>query len=375
MDATIERKKRVSKLRKWLASKELDAAVFLKEDIELNNYNYVYYGGGLAAEEYSAIILDVSGNTAAVVQEHAYENVRSSDQFSKVLGTRQSMDQLISAIKDLTDGKYRVGAVRADSSSLTSNAAKKLEQIAITPDQSLTEFVYSERSRKSDYEIEQIERAIRIGRKSLEKTVDSLKAGDKLNEIALCLKKSMLDDGAASEPFPTDVKIKRGVTEKDLQRLERGSLLLFDFGARLESQYLSDMGRTIPFGPNKALTDLMDSVCEIKRLGLRTIRSGKTGNEVRGEIDEIIHQFEYASVHRPGHQIGLNVHEPYEPNLAYGEENNKPLQEQNVVTWEPGIGLDNPELAPVRFGLAHMEDMVLVGGNSKMLGNVPLKFW
>jgi Xaa-Pro aminopeptidase len=375
MDATLERKKRVSKLRKWLASKELDAAVFLKEDIELNNYNYVYYGGGLAAEEYSAIILDVSGNTAAVVQEHAYENVRSSDQFSKVLGTRQSMDQLISAIRDLTDGKYRVGAVRVDSSSLTSNAAKKLEQIAIMPDQSLTEFVYSERSRKSDFEIEQIEKAIRIGRKSLEKTVDSLKVGDKLNEIALCLKKSMLDEGAASESFATDVKIKQGVTEKDLQRLERGSLLLFDFGVRLESQYLSDMGRTIPFGANNALSDLMESVCEIKRLGLRTIRSGKTGNEVRGEIDEIIRKFEYVSVHRPGHQIGLNVHEPYEPNLAYGEENNKPLQERNVVTWEPGVGLNNPELAPVRFGLAHMEDMVLVGANSKMLGNVPLKFW
>jgi Xaa-Pro aminopeptidase len=373
MSFSSERRRRIERLRDWLSGRELDAAVFLKEDIELNNYNYVYYGGNLASEEYSALIVDASGNTSAVVQEHAFERVKSSHEFLKVVGTRQSTDQLISNLNALTKS-YRHGAVHVDSASLTTHALKKIERIGIIRDDALTEFAYAERSRKSAYEIGQIEKAVRIGAKALRRTIDSLKVGSKVEGIAVALKKEMLDGGAVSESFSTDVKIRRGVTEKEAHRLERGSLLLFDFGARLESQYVSDMGTTIPYGANHQLRDFMNEVYEIKKTGLRKIRAGRTGNEVRKEIDELIQEYDYASVHRPGHQIGLNVHEPYEPNLAYGEENNKPLHQGNVVTWEPGIGLRKPKLATVRFGLAHMEDMVLVRGDSKMIGNVPLEF-
>ena len=373
MSFSSERKRRIKRLQSWLASQDLDAAVFLKEDMELNNYNYVYYGGNLASEEYCAVVVDTSGNSRAVVQEHAFEKVESSGEFLKVVGTRQSTDQLISNVRALTQS-YRKGRVRVDSASLTAIASKKMERIGIMRDDALTEFVYAERSLKSAYEISQIETAVRIGANALQSTIDSLKAGIKVTEIAVELKKSMLDEGAVSESFTTDVRIRRGVSEKEANTLERGSLVLFDFGARLESQYLSDMGRTVPYGANGQLRDFMNEVYEIKKLGLRKIRAGRTGNEVRREIDELIGEYGYASVHRPGHQIGLNVHEPYEPNLAYGEENNTALREGNIVTWEPGIGLRNPKLAPVRFGLAHMEDMVLVSGDSKMIGQVPLEF-
>jgi Xaa-Pro aminopeptidase len=264
--------------------------------------------------------------------------------------------------------------VRVDGASLTYDAAKLMERIGVAPDEALTRFVYGQRSRKSAYEVEEIEKAIRIGKEALHATLGRLKVGIRVGEIALLLKKALLDGGAISESFATDVKIRRGVDENEIVRLERGSLLLVDFGGRLESQYLSDMGRTIPFGPNNQIRDFLRDVYEIKRLGLRKIKSGLTGTEVRKEVDEIITGFGYASVHRPGHQIGLNVHEPYQPDLAYGEENNVPLEERSVVTWEPGVGLNDPRLGPVRFGLAHMEDMVLVGKESKMLGNVPLEF-
>jgi Xaa-Pro aminopeptidase len=364
--------RRVKRLQEWLVSKQLEAAVFLKEDMELNNYNYIYYGGSLASEEYSALVVDSSGNTSAVVQEHALERVESSGAFLKAVGTRQATDQVISNVRSLTQG-YRDGAVRVDGASLTANASTKMEGIGIKADRSLTKFIYSERSQKSSYEIGQIERAVKIGLRALRTTIDQLEVGQKVNEIAVTLKKSMLDEGAVSESFATDVMIRRGVSERGVRALERGSLLLFDFGARLESQYLSDMGRTVPYQANAAARDFMADVFEIKRLGLRKIRAGRTGNEVRKGVDEVIEEFGYRSVHRPGHQIGLNVHEPYQPDLAYGEENRGALREGNVVTWEPGIGLKDSKLAPVRFGLAHMEDMVLVGQDSKMLGNVPLE--
>jgi Xaa-Pro aminopeptidase len=308
-----------------------------------------------------------------VVQEHAFERVESSGDFQKVLATRQATDQLASNVMRLTR-RYRKGAVHVDSATLTAEASQKLGRIDIVPDAALTRFAYSERSRKSAYEVRQMVEAVKVGEKALRKTLESLRVGDTVRGITVRLKKTMLDEGAVSESFATDVRIRRGVSEHEAQKLERGSLLLFDFGVRLESRYLSDMGRTVPFGPNERLRDFMKEVCEIKKSGLRGVKEGRTGNEVRKRIDRIIEEYGYVSVHRPGHQIGLNVHEPYQPDLAYGDENNVPLNEGNVVTWEPGIGLKDPNLLPVRFGLAHMEDMVLVGGDPKMLGNVPLEF-
>jgi hypothetical protein len=76
-DFLRERGERIERLQKWLSLEGFDAAVFLKEDMELNNYNYVYYGGYLASDEYAALIVDVSGDTSVVVQEHAFERVRS----------------------------------------------------------------------------------------------------------------------------------------------------------------------------------------------------------------------------------------------------------------------------------------------------------
>lgn len=367
-----ERKERIGRLLRWMGTKGAEAAVFLKEDTELNGYNYVYYGGNLASEEDSALIFDSSGEALAVVQEHSVERAQSSGDFRKILGTRQAVDQLVSNVKQLV-GKHRPGSVLVDGSTLTWNTSQLMKKAGFVPDRSLTEFVYNQRSQKSEYEIREIEKAIKVGGEALRETADGLKAGDTVSLISLQLKKSMLDSGAASESFAAEVMIRKGVSEKEAGRLERGSLVLFDFGARLESQYLSDMGRTIPFGPDERLRDLMRNVCEIKMLGLRKIRAGLSGNEVRKGIDEVISEFGFDSVHRPGHQIGLNVHEPYRPDLAYGEENSVPLKERNIVTWEPGIGLKGLR-TPIRYGLAHMEDMVLVGGQSTMLGNLPLEF-
>jgi hypothetical protein len=88
------------------------------------------------------------------------------------------------------------------------------------------------------YEIREIEEAIRIGSRGLEKTVEFLRAGDKIKDIARTCKKSMLDEGSMSGSFSTSIRIIDGVREKEISRIRDGSLVLFDFGARLESQYL-----------------------------------------------------------------------------------------------------------------------------------------
>jgi Xaa-Pro aminopeptidase len=142
--------------------------------------------------------------------------------------------------------------------------------------------------------------------------------------------------------------------------------------------YPSDIGRTVPFGArSETVLDFLSNAVSIKKAGLRKINAGMSGNSVREEIDSVIQEHGYVSTHRPGHQIGLNVHEPYGPHLAYGKENASKLRKGNLVTWEPGIGFPSEEQQPKnRFGMAHMEDMVQVADrDSRMLGNFPLEYW
>jgi Xaa-Pro aminopeptidase len=194
------------------------------------------------------------------------------------------------------------------------------------------------------------------------------------------LNKSILDEGGTGTSFETDIMLRRNLEESEVDSgLSRGDLVLFDFGAKLPSTYLSDVRRTIPFstGSNEKLRNFMNDVYSINREGLRKTSSGKTGNQVREDIDSIIKEHGYVSAHRPGHQIGLNVHEPFGPELAYGEENSIQLKPGNVVTWEPGIGLskNDKRMYRNRFGMAHLEDMVLVGTPSKVLGDLKLEYW
>jgi Xaa-Pro aminopeptidase len=277
----------------------------------------------------------------------------------------------------MLDSKYPKGKIAIDSG--TSVAAFELARSSGIHAQSnsLREFIFHERSVKSVYEISQIEKAIKIASSALKKTISKLSSGLSVDELTKILNASMIDEGALSSSFETDIRIRRAVNEEEARILRSGDLILFDFGARLPSMYLSDIGRTIPFGNQSKVKDFFEDVFSIKREGLKKISSGRSGNKVREEIDKVIREHGYVSTHRPGHQIGLNVHEPYGPHLNYGEENEAKLEAGNVVTWEPGIGKKDIKSPINRFGMSHMEDMVLVrsGGNSKMLGNLDLKYW
>jgi Xaa-Pro aminopeptidase len=370
-----ERKSRANRLSKWLEKNEFGAAVFLQEEIELVNGNFLYYSGGHISSEYAALIIDSSGNQSALAHEYSFERVKDSGDFSEVYEIRQSIDHLAITLQRVIEENYLRQSVAVDYG-VSANALDRIRESGVNAQpNSLREFVFNERSTKSPYEIQEMKRAIDVARRALEFTLDRLKGRMSVKEVTTVLNASIIENGASKSSFETDIRFRRGFDEKEASKLLPGDLVLFDFGARIDSTYLSDIGRTIPFRADKKTVDFMKDVCAIKREGLKKIGKGKSGNKVRSEIDEILQEHGYASTHRPGHQIGLNVHEPFGPHLAYGEENSGSLQDGNVVTWEPGIGIPKNGLPKNRFGMAHMEDMVLVGDNPKMLGNLPLEFW
>ena len=372
-DELILRKKR---LAEFLRDSQFDAAIFLKEEIEMVNGDFIYYGGAQTSDEYAAIIIDSSENSYAVAHEYSFERVRSG-LYDHVYEVRQSIEQMILAIKrvmlEKLSGKRRLAF---DFSAVTASTLDLIRRSRIDArNNGLTEFVYSQRSLKSRFELDEMEKAIGIAKRSFERTVDSLKEGLRIVDISKVLGKNLIDE-EAQPSFEIDVKLRRDLKEEEVNRLQKGDLVLFDFGARLPSMYLSDVGRTIPFGgASKATKDFMRDVVEIKKEGVKRIKSGASGNTTRRLIDRLIEEYGYVSTHRPGHQIGINVHDPYGPHLAYGTENAGKLRTGNVVTWEPGVGFKETLGPKNRFGMAHMEDMVLVGLNSQMLGDFDLEYW
>jgi Xaa-Pro aminopeptidase len=364
---------RFRRLTGWLETNDLQYAVILKEEIEVQNGNYLYYGGPFASGEYGAIVVNRSGEISAIAHEYAFERVKNSGIFAKTFEIRQSIEELVSALRKMLGDK----SVAIDDST-TQNAIDLIKGSGIqVSGKNLREYIYSQRAVKSDFEIREMEEAIDISKRALHSTIQSFAVGMTTQEIALILDKNMLEKGAVGPSFDTTVMFRRNLDEREPKKLAKGDLVLFDFGVKISSIYLADVGRTIPFKAGDTKTrDFLEDVYSIKRAGLKKITSGSTGNEVRSEIDEILREHGYESTHRPGHQIGLNVHEPFGPALAYGEENSAPLQPGNVVTWEPGMGLakNRDKLYKNRYGMIHMEDMVLVGAPSRALGNFKLEF-
>lgn len=136
--------------------------------------------------------------------------------------------------------------------------------------------------------------------------------------------------------------------------------LLFDFGAVCEG-YCYDYGRTVLLGePDAEYEKVYRLIMDAQAAGIAALRSGAaTCEQVDSAARQIIEDAGYGQyfMHRLGHGIGLDVHEP--PFLTAGD--NTVLQSGMTFTVEPSI------LIPHVTG-ARIEDIVVAGPD----GGTPL---
>jgi Xaa-Pro aminopeptidase len=144
--------------------------------------------------------------------------------------------------------------------------------------------------------------------------------------------------------------------------LQAGDVVVLDYGCELEA-YHSDITLTLSLGEPEAERDRVYRVVwEAQQRALEAVRPGVPAEAIDRAARETIAAAGYgdAFLHRTGHGIGLQVHEP--PYLVAG--NTQPLEEGMCFSIEPGIYLAG------RFGV-RLEVIVTVTADGVELLNAP----
>lgn len=227
-------------------------------------------------------------------------------------------------------------------------------------------FLQELRARKDDSELEQMRHAVRITENALSATVAQIHPGQTEEEVATELRLAMLRAGAEEVAFIIVVAGPRTASphaNPSSRPLERGDVLIVDCGAMCGG-YVADITRTFAVG---AIPPELERVYAVVRAaneaGRAAVRPGIAAQEVDRAARRVIVEAGYGEyfIHRTGHGLGLEVHEP--PYIVEGNE--ELLQPGMTFTVEPGIYI--PGLGGVRIE----DDVVVTSMGAETLTTYP----
>jgi Xaa-Pro dipeptidase len=219
------------------------------------------------------------------------------------------------------------------------------------------------RMAKSDAEVALIAEAAAILDASLAELPERIHPGRTEAEVALELDAVVRAKGAEGRPFETIVlagaagALPHGTATA--REIGVGDLVVVDVGA-VKGGYCADVTRTFAAGePPDRAREVFEVVRRAQEAGRDAVAAGVRSEAVDAAARAVIEEAGYGEffVHRTGHGLGLEVHEP--PSLVAGNGHALPLGA--VVTVEPGIYL--PGFAGVRIE----DDVVVTEGSGESL--------
>ncbi|MFA9504087.1 M24 family metallopeptidase [Natrinema sp. H-ect1] len=226
------------------------------------------------------------------------------------------------------------------------------------------------RIRKDAVELETLRRAgavaDRVALEIRERGTDLI--GTTEAELATEIDRLLAADGGEEPAFETIVAAGPNGAQphhhSGSREIQNGDPVVLDFGAFVAAdleesrataigQYPGDQTRTIVVGdePPAAYERVHETVREAQNAAVEAVEPGVTAGAVDRAARSVIEDAGYgdAFVHRTGHGVGLEVHEP--PYIAAG--NDRELEPGMVFSIEPGIYLEG------EFGV-RIEDLVAV---------------
>jgi D-alanyl-D-alanine dipeptidase len=210
------------------------------------------------------------------------------------------------------------------------------------------------RARKDAGEIHLLGRAARCTDEAFRRiTREGLESRTE-EDVAKALRHHMVDSGHDSADFWIVASGPNGASphhEPGGRSIRMGDAVVLDFGGWVGG-YCSDMTRTVCVGdPSAEIKEVHEIVREAQEAAFRSAGPGVPAEEVDRAARRVIDEAGYGAcfIHRTGHGIGLEVHEP--PYIVQG--NVDPLEPGMCFSIEPGIYL------PGQFGV-RIEDIVAV---------------
>jgi len=309
----------------------------------------------------SAALLLVERDRLSFVTDGRYEEQAAGEldrarvQADMVIGRTLAVQQ--QALRDRVTGARRLG-LEAEHVSWATQQRYAAEGF---PDHDLVSTsgaVEALRVVKDEGEVARIEAASAIADAALVTIAPLLDDGPTEGAFALALDTEMRRGGADDISFETIVASgpngSRPHHTPGDRRIERGDLVVIDFGALVDG-YHSDMTRTIAVGGPDALDDtqrrMVDVVREAQAAGVAAVRAGAPSKDVDAACREVIDAAGWGDrfVHGTGHGVGLDIHE--EPRVSAVAD--AMLAPGHVVTVEPGVYLPG-------HGGVRIEDTVVV---------------
>ena len=366
MDTTINN--RINKVRHILAEKKLDA---LMVSIQENRYYLSGFTGEDTQFNESAGVLIISQDHLVLATDGRYE-VQAQNQATgfDIVCYREGLEKELPEIAK-TLGIHQLGfeSVRLSQKNHTaySKALKTLNPpVEMAPMENIVE---SLRQIKTEDEIQQTIRALRLAERSFLQVMNRIRPGMTEKEVAWDMEKTMRESGAQGLSFPVIVAsgpnsaLPHAIPTN--RKLQQGEPVLIDWGARLD-EYCSDTTRTMILGKqDKQFTTVYETVVTARDAAIAEIKEGVSGTAVDKVARDIIHQNGFGDKfgHGLGHGTGLAVHE--NPRLSPIKDYR--LDAGMIVTVEPGVYLPG-------WGGIRMENQVVVRAEKAQVLNDPAPF-
>jgi D-alanyl-D-alanine dipeptidase len=215
---------------------------------------------------------------------------------------------------------------------------------------------------KDDDELAALRRAGRSADETFRQILGGRFQGRREEEIAADLGELLVANGHSRAAFTIVASGPNAASphhEPGGRTIRPKDAVVMDFGGELAG-YFSDTARTVVVGEEpEGFGEVYEVVHEAQEAAFRAVEPGVSASEVDAAARDLIAAAGYGErfVHRTGHGIGLEVHEP--PYLVRG--NDSELTPGCTFSIEPGIYLEG------RFGV-RIEDIVAVtaGGAERL---------
>lgn len=221
------------------------------------------------------------------------------------------------------------------------------------------------RAHKDEQEYDLLKASALLNDAAMQAGYDALKVGVTELEVATIIRDHFRANGAQ----PIFVSVCFGENgayphhHTGATKLQNGDAVMIDIGARLNG-YPSDMTRSGFFGePTEKFTQVFNIVNEAVAKALAAAKPGVKACEVDRAARDHITQAGFGEyfLHRTGHGLGLDVHEP--PYITGTSD--VVLEEGMVFSIEPGIYLAK------EFGVRQEEIVIMRSSGAEVLSDMP----